>query len=153
MKIKAKRGMAPFISTIIIIAFVLGLSVLIYHWLVRLTSSRSNVAYNRANANCEYFHFYVDSAYYYPLKKQLVIKIVNDGQQPFKISEIDIFNSTFYRQVYLNNNFLEGKDVINGGASAYVILGNVINNVTMIRVIPSYCQQLAVSFNQIQYVD
>ena len=150
-----KKGISPFVAFILLIAFTLAIGVVVYKWLHFVTGQQEGVAAHHSTMNCEYFSFDVNTVYYYPSKRQLVIKVTNTGSYVFRVTEIDVFNSTYYRRVYTYGEYAGGNTPINPGSTVYIILDNVIPNVTEVRVIPAYCQGAAVTLSgwQIKYVD
>ena len=137
----SKKGISPLIAVVLLVAFTLAIGLILSRWTHNITKQQTNVVTEKAGQNCEYLSFNLGPIYFYPLKRELIIRVTNAGDVDFSIAKIEIFNDTYAEKIYTPDEFANNVSVFTPGDSKYIILKNTIANVTEIRVIPNICQE------------
>ena len=151
-KHQKRKGISPLIAAVLLVAFTISVGIFLSRWAHNLAKSEAETVTNRAGQNCAYATFNIDWANYYPDKKQLVIKVTATGTQAIEIGSVDVINKTFYEKIYTPNDFVYPVEWIQPGNTALIIINNVIDNVTRVRISLRNCPQNSYEIGGINYV-
>ncbi len=141
LSISRKKGISPLIATVLLVAFTISVGIFLSRWAHNLAKTEAETVTNNANKNCAFANFQIDWANYYPLKKQLVIKVVATGTQSIEIGDVEVINKTFYEKIYAPDEFVYPVTWINPGDARLIVIDNVIDNVTSVRISLKNCPQ------------
>ncbi len=151
IKTEKKKGISPLIAVVLLVAFTLAIGAFLSTWARNLAKQQAETVTQQANRNCAYATLNIDSVTYYPLKKEIVIKVRSTGTQAVTIGDVEIFNSTYFEKTYTPDDFVYQISTLQPGDSAYIVINNVINNITEVRIVPKYCPENAVSITSDEF--
>jgi flagellin-like protein len=138
------KGISPLLSVVLLVAVTIAVGAFVSSWMQNLAKQHAEESSRSVTAGCAYATLSLDEVVYTTTSNQIIIKVRASGTRNIDIDRITLINSSYDVASYINGvNF--GVPTIEAGDVRYVVLNNVIENVTEIRVIPKDCEINAVT--------
>ncbi len=143
---QSRKGISPLLSVVILVAVVIAIGAFISSWMQNLTKQQAEESERSASAGCVYATLSIDEVVYNPSIDRIIIKIRASGTKDVDVDRVTLINSSYDVAAYVNGvNF--NLSTISAGDIRYLVLNNVLDDITEVRVVPKDCETNAVSMS------
>ncbi len=138
------KGVSPLLSVVLLVAATLAIGAFVSNWMQTVAKQQAEESASSVTAGCTYATISIDDVIYTPASNQIIVKVRASGTQSVDIDRVTLINESYDVATYENGVNISVPTIAAGDVT-YIVLNNIMNNITEVRVIPERCGVNAVS--------